>query len=197
MITGGRHVDDSHSMTRLGAHWHSAIGTAVLLGVLLCQAAGCGQATEPIAVPSDVSPTPRAFTGSGSTPSSAAARDFITFALNALLLPLLDDDVPARWADPSIAVDCNDAHVTVDGAHPGVGSNVPSAFTVLWHMDRCTPLGQGLELSGDVDLRVVSTADGYTAHVHPRGLKLISIAGEQTLTEPFTATLEMIVGVHR
>jgi hypothetical protein len=57
---------------------------------------------------------------------------FTTFALNALLLPLLDDDVPARWADPSRSMDCNDARVTVDGAHPGVGSYVPSAFTVPW-----------------------------------------------------------------
>lgn len=111
------------------------------------------------------------------------------FALNALLLPLLDDDVPARWADPSISLDCDDARVSIDGGRLDIGAPVPSTFQVRWHMDACTPLGDGLELSGDVVLRVEADDRGYRAIVHPQSLRISSSLGVQTLTEPFTAHL--------
>jgi len=169
--------------------------TAVLSGALLCQIAGCGRLSEPLPIRPDASSTPSSGALSSANPSnSAALKDFTTFALNALLLPLLDDDVPARWADPSLLMDCHDARVTVDGDRPDVGAPVPAAFRVRWHMEGCTPLGQGLELSGDVDLSVESNEVGYTAHVHPKGLKVSSITGVQTLSDPFTARLAVDAG---
>ncbi len=127
---------------------------------------------------------------------STAVKDFKTFALNALLLPLLDDDVPARWADPSISVDCDNGRVTVDGNRLDVGSPVPDAFTVRWHMQSCTPLGQGIEISGDVELRVETSVDGYSASVQPAGLLVRTAAGAHVLNQPFTALLAVVDG-HR
>ena len=115
--------------------------------------------------------------------------NFMPFALNALLLPLLDDDVPSRWTDPSLSLDCNNGRVTIDGHRLDVGAPVPGAFTVRWHMERCTFLGRDLELSGEVELRVKAAADAYVAHVHPRGLRVSTANGAQTLTEPFEARL--------
>lgn len=162
---------------------------AALIGALLCQLEGCGEATDASAVRAVASSVATLTAGPSALPPNSSTEDFRTFALNALLLPLLDDDVPARWADPSYSVDCNDARVTIDGSRPDVGSPVPSTFRVRWHMDSCTPLGEGLELSGEVELRVEADAYGYRATVHPKGLRLISAYGVQTLTEPFTAYL--------
>jgi len=168
---------------------------AILIGASLSHIAGCSPVSEPKALHPDASSPPRFVTASSATQATAATRSFTTFALNALLLPLLDDDVPARWADPSLSMDCNDARVRVDGDRPDVGAPVPSEFRVRWHTEGCTPLGEGLELSGDVDLRVESNEGGYTAHVYPKGLRVRSAAGEQTLTEPFTATLAVLVAM--
>jgi hypothetical protein len=134
--------------------------------------------------------------GAHALPPDSVRRDFKKFALNLLLLPLLDDDVPARWADPSLAVDCATADVTVDGSWPDVGAPVPEIFTVRWHMDRCTSVGGNLELSGDVELKVTTTSFGYSAQVQPLGLILHAAGGVQTLTEPFSAQLAADLPVH-
>ena len=166
---------------------------AVLIGALLYHLEGCGEASDASVVRAAASSVLPLAAGPTALPPNSVGRDFITFALNALLLPLLDDDVPARWADPSLSVDCNDARVTIDGGRLDVGSPVPSTFSVRWHMDGCTPLGEGLELSGDVELRVESDSYGYRANVHPKGLRVISAYGVQTLTEPFMARLAVVV----
>lgn len=119
-----------------------------------------------------------------------ASADFKAFALNALLVPLLDDDLPSRWADPSLSVDCEHARVTVDGALPDVGAPVPRhGFTLRWQMDRCSPLDGYFELSGEVEVRVEPGIDGYTAVVDPVGLQVISTEGVEVLDQPFTARL--------
>ena len=122
---------------------------------------------------------------------SPAARDFRAFALNALLVPLLDPELesPSRWADPSFSMACLDASVTVDGERPDIDAAVPDRFTVRWALDRCTPLGPNVELSGRVTLHVEAGVGGYVARVVPDGLTLHSQGGVDHVTDAFTAHL--------
>ncbi|MEO6407291.1 MAG: hypothetical protein ABIO45_00875 [Burkholderiaceae bacterium] len=126
------------------------------------------------------------------TSPSPAVRDFQAFALNALLVPLLDADVPSRWADPSMSVDCDAADVTIDGQHPDIGAPVPrEPFTVRWHLQRCTPLDDYIELSGDIELRVEPTASGYAAQMRPHGLQVVSMYGTEAVEQPFEAQMSV------
>lgn len=166
----------------------SSTFTAPLLGIVLCLVSGCGVSSG--STERQVAPPLHAETrASGSVGHDATVDDFAQFALNALLLPLLDDDVPARWADPSLSVDCNDAHVTVDGRRPDVGAPVPEKFKVRWHMDDCVPLGEYMKVSGDVELEVELGAGGYRARVKPDGLTVRTSTGLHPVTGAFTATL--------
>lgn len=164
--------------------------TALLLAALVCVLSGCGDAVAPAAERAAPAPWHRfeAATAAGESPS---ARDLKAFILNALLVPLLDSEggSPARWADPSFSVDCDDARVTVDGVRPDVNAPVPDTFTVRWQMARCTPLGAHLELSGEVELHVETGGSGYSARVVPQGLTLHSAYGVEVLSEPFTARM--------
>jgi hypothetical protein len=54
-----------------------------------------------------------------------ATAQFVAFALNALLVPLFDDDLPPRWADPSLSFDCDAGDVTIDDAPLDIGAPVP------------------------------------------------------------------------
>jgi len=123
------------------------------------------------------------------SPIDQGAVAFKVFAMNALLVPLLEADVPARYADPAWSLDCADANVTVDGARLDIGAPIPDAFTVKWRMDMCYPLGAQLELSGDVELVVQREGDSYLAIVRPEGLRVRSKFGVDVLTEPFAARL--------
>ncbi len=115
-----------------------------------------------------------------------ATQDFMTNALNALLVPLLDDDWPPRWADPSQSFDCDAGQVTVDSAAVDVGAPVQQGkFTVRWHMQRCVPFDNHLELSGDIELQVESSDHDFSAFVHPVGLRVLSMYGEEVLNESF------------
>ena len=115
-----------------------------------------------------------------------ATQDFITYALNALLVPLLDDDSPPRWADPSLSFDCDAGQVTVNSAALDVGAPVPQgSFTVRWHMQRCVPFDNHLELSGDIELEVESSGDNFRAVVQPVGFRVVSRYGEEVLNESF------------
>ena len=115
---------------------------------------------------------------------------FMAFALNALLVPLFDDDVPPRWTDPSLSFDCDAGAVTVDDAPLDIGAPVPhEAFTVRWHMERCAPFDDAMELSGDVVLTVEPSGAGYRAVVQPTQLHVVSARGHDVLTEAFTARI--------
>jgi hypothetical protein len=134
--------------------------------------------------------TNRSSLATSALPHNRATLDFIQFALNALLVPVLDDDSPARWADPSLSFDCDAGSVTVDGAPLDVGAPVPAgAFTLRWHMQRCTPLDDYTELSGDVELMVETDGTTYRAHLRPGPLRVVSSYGEDVLTESFTASM--------
>ncbi len=177
-------------MKRLSiGEWRRACIVAAIFGTLVGQLTGCSsQVSDSQGVPLQA-PKVQVVRDPEARPSSAMVSEFTKFALNALLLPLLDDEVPARWADPSISVDCHDARVTVDGNQLDVGSPVSDASTVHWHVKSCTPMGQVIELSGDVALRVETSIDGYSASVNPAGLLVRMASGAHTLNEPFSTLL--------
>lgn len=156
--------------------------------VLLCLA-GCNRPVVSVPSTPGERPAPRQSAAPPASSNERATADFKHFALNALLVPLLEEDVPARYADPSWSVDCADADVTVDGARLDIGAPMPHAFTVRWRMDRCFPLGAQLELSGDVELVVRREGDTYSAIVRPEGLRVRSNFGVEVLAEPFAARL--------
>ncbi|MEO5845947.1 MAG: hypothetical protein ABIQ33_14035 [Caldimonas sp.] len=122
-------------------------------------------------------------------PATEEVADFKAFALNALLVPLLDDDEPPRWADPTSAFDCNDGSVTLEGARLAPREPVPDPpFTLHWHLVDCTPLGTAFDLSGEVDVVVQRLEGGdYVATVQPRRLLVEAGAKSSVLDEAFEA----------
>lgn len=128
--------------------------------------------------------------------ADALSGEFKHFALNALLVSLLDDDSPPRWSDPgflnasSLVLSCVSSRVEVDG-HPLIpGAPLPSrAFRMAWDMDRCALFNGPISLSGRVELVVYHDGDQYSAILQPRHLLLESALGERaTLDQPFSAT---------
>jgi hypothetical protein len=101
--------------------------------------------------------------------SEDLAADMRRFALNALLVPVLDDEAnPARWGDPSLAMPCQaGTRVLVDGValQPRAESS-GRAFTLEWTLDQCLPFGSGgPEFSGVAELVVFRDDDGVSAIV--------------------------------
>ena len=123
-----------------------------------------------------------------------AEEQFTRFALNALLAPLLDDDVPARWTDVGVNHFCGPAtRVEVDGKPLVPGLRVPAtSFTVRWHMDQCWPLGFAAgELSGVVELLVFHDDAGLSAVVRTDHLQISGMPAPHRLQAPFTASLSL------
>ena len=119
----------------------------------------------------------------------ADASMFKVFALNALLIPVLDDDVPSRWTEPFALMSCVGSTLTIDGKPVIPGSRVPSAsFLMRWSMNQCTALGEAFVMSGTVDLLVFHDGDSYSAVVQPTNLRLDSSSGSAVLTEAFAAS---------
>ncbi len=113
--------------------------------------------------------------------------------MNALLVPLLDDDVPPRWADPMIAMSCAALRVTVDGVAPVPHEAVPAVpFVVRWQLDHCAPLGAGMVLSGEVELLVFHDGDSYSAHVQPDDLRVTTLLDSFSLDRPFAASTPLL-----
>ena len=120
---------------------------------------------------------------------SADASMFKVFALNALLIPVLDDDVPSRWTEPFALMSCMGSTLTIDGKPVIPGSRVPAAsFLMRWSMNQCTALGEAFVMSGTVDLLVFHDGDSYSAVVQPTNLRLDSSSGSAVLTEAFAAS---------
>jgi len=120
--------------------------------------------------------------------------DFSRFALNALLVPLLDDAEPPRWTDVGFNFFCGPAtRVEVDGKPLVPGAVIPAtAFTVRWHMDRCTPLDYAsVELSGVVDLLVFHEDNGLSAIVNAGRLTILGAKGASRLRAPFAASMSL------
>ena len=116
--------------------------SATLIAVIRKPAAPNQQAVPPALAPQGTS---------GDESIERARALFKAYALNALLVPLLDDDVPPCWADPAIAKSCTALRVTVDGVAPVPHAAVPAVpFVVRWQLDQCAPLGAGMLMSGEV-----------------------------------------------
>lgn len=123
-------------------------------------------------------------------PDAPMPVDLYRFALNALLLPLLDDSIPLRWTDVAIDYSCEPGTgVTVDGEPLVAGKLIPAkAFTVRWNMDRCAPMGpESVALSGSVELLVFHEDAGLSAVVMPDRLRVDSHMGRTWLHGPFAA----------
>ena len=101
------------------------------------------------------------------------ADQFQPVALNALFVPLLGDDTPARWEEPTSALNCADATVSIGPRRLIAGRPVPvEPFRMRWRLHRCTPLGRGVLISGTLDAVVTPEAGGYRATLQPNGLAL-------------------------
>jgi hypothetical protein len=103
-------------------------------------------------------------------PASDPMLDFRQHALNALLVPLLDDDDPPRWVDPASTMSClGGASVSIDGRPLVPRERVPVApFVLRWTMDGCMPLDDAVPpLSGIVELTVFHDGDVYSAMIAP------------------------------
>jgi hypothetical protein len=102
-------------------------------------------------------------------------RDAQRFALNALVVPMLDADDPLHWQDPSLAMACGaGTRMLVDGLplEPRAAA-ANSAFTLEWSMDGCLPFGLGgPEMSGRADLVVFRNDDGLSAIVQMTDLQV-------------------------
>ena len=161
--------------------------------VALAGLAGCTR--QPAIAPALATTLAPALGGAVDGPESLTLAEFKGFLLNALLIPLLDDDTPSRWVDPwfvttsSIALACNGARVSVDGKPLAAGDRVPPiAFTLRWEMDRCSALNEAVWLSGAVELLVFHDGDSYSASVRPEMLRVVSGVGDEVLRKPFSAT---------
>ena len=130
--------------------------------------------------------------------STTQVRGFSRFALNALLVTLLDDDEPPRWSDVALSHICGPAaHVEVNGRPLLHGSVIPAAaFTVRWSLDQCTPL-EAFELSGVVELLVFHEETGLSAVVVPHGMLVSSAHGTERLSTPFAASMSLVGRTNR
>ena len=128
--------------------------------------------------------------------ADALSGEFKHFALNALLISLLDDDSPPRWSDPgflnasSLVLNCVSSRVEVDGRPLIPGAPLPSkAFRLAWDMAHCTLFNGPVSLSGRIELVVYHDDDHYSAIVQPMHVLVQSDLGETaTLDQPFTAS---------
>ena len=119
---------------------------------------------------------------------------FTRRALNALLVPLLDDDEPPRWTDVGSQHFCGPAtRVEINGQPLVSGVAIPAtAFHVRWHIDQCWPLDYAaFELSGSVDLLVFHEDTGLSAIVSAQRLRIATAKGSASLSAPFAAAMEL------
>lgn len=122
--------------------------------------------------------------------------DLYRFALNAFLVPLLDDSEPRRWTDMAIDFSCNPGtRVMVDGEPMVVGKLMPTrTFTVRWTMHNCAPMGrESVVLNGNVALFVFRTETGLRATVQPDDLRVDSHLGRAWLHGPFVAETPLAI----
>ncbi len=126
--------------------------------------------------------------------------DLYRFALNALLVPLMDDAEPPRWTEAVIDFNCGPGtSVTVDGAPLVAGKLIPAkAFTVRWDMDHCAPMGpESVALSGRVELVVFHEDAGLSAMVMPDRLRVDSHMGRAWLRGPFSTETSLATAAIR
>ena len=167
-----------------------AVAATALLGIttaLFAARAGLGE--SPV-----TDPAPALHAVPSTSLDHPITGQFQRHALNALLVPLLDDAEPPRWTDVALRYSCGPAtRVEIDGQPLVPGAAVPAVrFTVRWHIDQCWPLGYAaMELSGNVDLRVHPEAAGLSAVVNARHLRIATAKGSGSVGAPFAAAMEL------
>lgn len=160
----------------------------------ICAIAGFLQRDEP-ALRGAADPAPRTRASMAAPPDDAITGELSRFALNALLVPLLDDAEPPRWTDVALDYFCGPAtQVEVDGKPIVPGVSIPStAFTVRWNMDQCKPLGHSsVELSGIVELLVFHEDAGLSAVIRANRMLISSATGPRRLDTPFAASMSLV-----
>jgi hypothetical protein len=149
-------------------------------------------------VPKQHTLEPRYLAGPTAPLPEAVDRDEIAqamrkYALNALLVPVLDDDgYPARWQDPSLAMACDaGTQVSVDGHPLEPRGEVPVAsFSLQWLMVGCAPFGWGgLELSGRAEILVLRDDDGLSAIARFIDLNVTHRGQSLLMNDVFTARM--------
>ena len=183
------------SAARNAKFWIGCFVAAVFLGLGFAAV----YPTDPPKVPpvsklALIAPTPVDDLAQDARPDAPMPVDLYNFALNAFLVPLLDDAVPPQWTDVAMEFACGPATtVMVDGQPMVPGQPIPTkAFTVRWMMDKCSPMGpESVELSGGVELVVHRKGVGLSAVVMPHHLRVDSSLGRAWLRGPFNAEIEM------
>jgi hypothetical protein len=132
--------------------WRAALaaGLALSTAATLSVAADTGPAMQPGA--------PLVLSGARATPVGNVPDRVRDAALNALLVNLLDDDDPPRFADPQWAAVCaQHASVLLDGIPVRAGEAVPArSFELDWTLHNACPLGpDGPRLFGRLRMLVV------------------------------------------
>ena len=94
-------------------------------------------------------------------------------ALNAFLVPVLDDGHPTRFTRTFGAMRCAaGTQAWVNGKPLRGGAAVPSqSFTLRWKLVDCRPMNRNEVYDGDVTLTVYHEDGGYSATVVPAGLR--------------------------
>jgi hypothetical protein len=163
----------------------NCIAAAATASLLL--ATGCTR-QAPVALPAAIAIAP----GDGDW----QAVNFTRHAMNAMVVPLIDDVEPLRWISEPLAVDeCADGFndVTVDGRPFPAGEPLPAiAFKVRRTLKGCNPWGGPWPvLTGVIELTVFHDDGGLSAVVQPIGLRIQSPGGAQLLSAPFAATMSI------
>ncbi|MCJ0763484.1 hypothetical protein [Variovorax terrae] len=182
--------------------WLSCLAVvAVLLGLALAVGYPKELPKNPqVSALAVMAPSPPKTMAQDAMPDAPMPVDLYRFALNALLVPLLDDSEPPRWTDAVIHYGCDPGtSVMVDGEPMVAGKLMPaSAFTVRWNMDRCALMGlESVDLSGSVELLVFHEDAGLGAIVMPDRLRVDSHMGQTWLHGPFTAATSLAKSVTR
>jgi len=190
-----QHNDAAQPMTPERSGWHAlTLRYALAAAMLLCLAAAIFATRKGPVMPSAVENTPRQLAPAAPVAQEPFAGQFVQFALNALLVPLLDDHMPPQWTDVALHHFCGQrTHVEVNGQPLVPGTIIPaSTFLLRWYIDQCWPLGySAFELSGTVDLLVSHKDAGLSVIVSAQGLRIATAKGAASLGAPFTATMAL------
>ena len=140
----------------LAAYFAAVVSTAAYLGLQGDERDACVTAATAADAASAVSDEP--------------VESLRRHALNALLVPLLDDGAPPRWVDPATTMNCDPGSVVlVDGRPLVPGERIPPrSFSLRWHLVDCRPLSSTESFDGDVLLQVFHEDEGYSAIVEPQ-----------------------------
>ena len=182
--------------------WLSGIAAvALLLGLVVATADSKDLShPSPVAKRASMSAEPLNAVDQDAMPDAPMPIDLYRFALNAFLVPLMDDTVPPRWSDVAINYFCDPGTtVMIDGEPMVPGKLVPTkAFTVRWNIDHCAPMGpESVALSGRVELVVSHEDTGLSAMVMPDRLRVDSQLGRAWLRGPFAAETSLVTAAVR